>query len=157
MSQCRAAFLAGCLFLLLGASARAALPEGALAQIGTPRPMHRGPVYLVRYSPDGKLLASAGLDKVVRLWDTQTGLEVRQFQGHTENVYALAFAPDGKTLVSGGRDKTVRLWDVVSGKGKIGQFKGHEALVLAVAACLTERQSPRNLMTRPCASGMSPR
>ncbi len=132
MSPCRAAFLVGCFFVVLGGHSQAALPDGALAQIGTPRPKHNGPVYLVRYSSDGKLLASAGIDKLVKLWDTETGREVRQLQGHTETVYALAFAPDGKTLVSGSRDKTVRLWDVASGK-EIGQFKGHEAMVLAVA------------------------
>ncbi len=71
------------------------------------------PVTGVSFSPDGKLLATAGADKTVRLWDLATGKEVRKFVGHEKSVTCVAFAPDGRSLVSGSADKTLRIWPVV--------------------------------------------
>ena len=70
-------------------------------------------------SGDGKLLLTGGEDKTMRLWDLETGKEVRRFEGHTDKVRAVAFSPDGKQAVSGGlfSDPTVRVWDVESGRG----------------------------------------
>jgi WD40 repeat protein len=70
----------------------------------------RVPLLAVRFSPDGKTLATAGADRLVRLWEAETGRFVRSFEGHTMSVTALAFAPDEKTLFSAGLDKTVRVW-----------------------------------------------
>jgi RNA polymerase sigma factor (sigma-70 family) len=70
----------------------------------------------IAFAPDGKTLASAGYDNVVRLWDVATAKETAQLSGHTAPVLAVAFAPDGKTLASGSHDGTARLWDVRTGK-----------------------------------------
>ena len=59
-----------------------------------------GIIWALEFSPDGKLLAGAGSDKVIRLWDTCTG-QVRELTGHKQAVLCLAFSPDGKRLVSG--------------------------------------------------------
>src|SRR5207248_4333544 len=48
------------------------------------------------FSPNGKLLATAGGDGTVRLWEVATGRELRQLQGHRGAVYAVAFSPDGR-------------------------------------------------------------
>ena len=56
---------------------------------------HTGEVIGVCFSPDGRLLASASMDKTVRLWDVSTGQYVRTLQGHTEMVGSVCFSPDG--------------------------------------------------------------
>jgi RNA polymerase sigma factor (sigma-70 family) len=97
------------------------LPPGALARLGTTRLRHGGAVRAVVFSPDGKTLASAGEDGVIRVWEAPTGKELRHFdvgfQGH------LAFSPDGKTLAAAARDNFVALWDLGTGK-KLRQFRG---------------------------------
>ncbi len=95
------------------------LPAGALARIGTVRLQQGSSVHSLCYSPDGKLLASAGGDSTARLWDVATGREVRRFvDPKSEWIGSVAISPDGKTLVTGGR--TVRVWDVASGQEAYG-------------------------------------
>ena len=66
---------------------------------------HTARVRALAFSPDGKTLASAGDDRVIRLWNVETGSELRApLSGHTDTVFALVFAPDGKTLYLG-RDR----------------------------------------------------
>src|SRR5690349_6808631 len=59
---------------------------------------HTGLVHCVALSPDGKILATAGFDNVVKLWDLSAGMpkEIRALTGHTGPVYCVAFSPDGK-------------------------------------------------------------
>ncbi|MGF1533578.1 MAG: OmpA family protein [Bernardetiaceae bacterium] len=75
-----------------------------------------GGVQNLRFSPDGKILATAGLDKVIILWDVSTGTPLKRLFGHTNEVYEVTFSDDGKLLVSASSDGTARVWEVSTGR-----------------------------------------
>ena len=76
---------------------------------------HTNTVIAVRFSPEGKRLASSSDDKTARLWDVVTGHCQQVLTGHTAQVYDLAFAPDGQRLVTAAFDGTARIWSVNTG------------------------------------------
>lgn len=72
------------------------------------------PLSTVCFSPDGRFVAAAGADGVVRVWDVQTKTEVRGLRGHTDWVTSVAFSPDGRFLASGAseKDNTLRVFEL---------------------------------------------
>jgi sugar lactone lactonase YvrE len=86
------------------------------------------------FSPDGKILATAGVDDFVRLWDVATEKELRSTKAHAGGVSAVAFSADGRLVISAGPDGVIRLWDGETLKER-GELRGHgkEVTCLAVA------------------------
>jgi WD40 repeat protein len=83
---------------------------------------HKGFVRAIATSPDGKLLASCGVDRVIRLWQLDTGSLVREMPGHASDVWNLAFHPSGKELVTGDLKANFFQWEVETGKN-LKQFQ----------------------------------
>ncbi|MSQ94808.1 MAG: WD40 repeat domain-containing protein [Gemmataceae bacterium] len=73
---------------------------------------HDGWVAAVAFAPDGKTLASAGADNVVRLWEVGTWKPKGVLKGHTDCVCAVAYSSDGKWLATGSFDHTAKVWNV---------------------------------------------
>jgi len=93
---------------------------------------HGGFVHAVRFSPDGKIIASAGQDKSIRTWSAVDGAARLTIKAHDSTVYALAFSPDGQQLCSGSFDKTIKLWNAVNGI-EVGRFMGHKEGVFCLS------------------------
>ena len=74
-------------------------------------PGHQKTVSQIKYSPDGKIIASASWDKTIKLWHAETGELINTLK-HKDAVRTIAFSPDNRTIISGTEDGKIYLWDL---------------------------------------------
>jgi len=88
-------------------------------------------VTAVRLHKDGQLLATAGDDHLVRVWNLAEGKLVQKLSGHADWVRTLDYSPDGRVLATAGNDRKVIFWDAASGS-QLESFAEHPAAIAAV-------------------------
>ncbi|MBI2927583.1 MAG: protein kinase [Verrucomicrobia bacterium] len=93
---------------------------------------HLGPIWRLRFSPDGKTLASGSGDNTAKLWDLEHLREVATLRGHSGWVVGLDFSPDGKTLATVSNDGTIKLWSLSSFR-EVATLPGHVSIFSRLA------------------------
>jgi WD40 repeat protein len=93
---------------------------------------HASMVMGMSFSPDWKRLATASMDKSIKLWDAASGQLQQTLNGHTGPVQRVVFRADGQRLASASHDKTIKIWDAVTGQ-VVRTLEGHTAPVTNVA------------------------
>ncbi|KAF9232864.1 WD40-repeat-containing domain protein [Melanogaster broomeanus] len=84
----------------------------------------------VAYFPDGMRVASASHDKSIRIWNVQTGAQLKKLE-HPNPVHSLSISPDGKRLVGGGF-RFIRMWDCTTWQVALHVPEGHSKSVNCV-------------------------
>ena len=84
------------------------------------------------FSPDGRKIVTSSSDKTVRIWDADSGKELKKLEGHTDSIWSAIFSPDGKKIVTASKDTTARIWDADSGK-ELKKLEGNTDFVRSVS------------------------
>ena len=88
-------------------------------------------VGLSAISPDGFKIATGAGDIIVRVFETFTGVMIKELRGHEHSVNCVCFSPNGDSLASASSDECMKLWDISDGSS-IGSTLVHKSAVHAV-------------------------
>ena len=99
---------------------------------------HSKKVNVLALSPDSSLVATAGGEGLVKVWDVRLGREVRTCGGVSGPLYAVQFSPDGRYVAAAGLDHHVFLWSVTDGH-LVSTLKGHQEPIGEIAFSRTGR------------------
>ena len=93
----------------------------SMGQINTIAPCmvlsgHQYKINYLRYSNDGKYLASGSWDNTVRIWDMETGSLLHELKAHTDWIRQVDISPNNKYVLSGSNDGSFIVWDLASGE-----------------------------------------
>lgn len=91
-----------------------------------------GEIYAVVWSPNGQMLASAGSNGIIEIWNAASGSLIATCLGHSLSIFGLAWSPDSQRLVSASQDQSAIVWHAAGGN-QLASFKGHTNAVWAVA------------------------
>jgi WD40 repeat protein len=89
---------------------------------------HTKETWTVRFSPNGRLLATGSDDETIKIWDAQTCQELQTLRGHVATVSAVAFSPDSRRIASASLDGTIRVW-TLSDTTQTQTLRGHSGTV----------------------------
>ncbi|KAK9451962.1 WD40-repeat-containing domain protein [Limtongia smithiae] len=81
-----------------------------------------------------RVVVSAGVDNVVRLWNADTGKSIISLYGHSRGVACVQMSKDRKMVVSGGNDNTIKVWNARTG-ACLKTLEGHTSLVRSLQIC----------------------
>jgi WD40 repeat protein len=108
-------------------------PSGLVAVLGDSRLKHWQGVWSVAFHPEGRHLASGGADRVVRIWDLETGKEVRALRC-SGPVFGVVYSPDGQRIAAGesGGNGRIKVWDARTGVLE-QELQGHKNSIFGLS------------------------
>ena len=106
--------------------------DGVLATARSTIKAHDKMINCIAVSPNDKLVATGSQDKLAKLWDIDSGKQIKVFQGHKRGIWCAQFSPMDQVLATSSADSTVKLWSLMDGIC-LKTFEGHDASVLKLA------------------------